>query len=59
MTRLERQAEYAYRYAERIGLMCGGLEPTLEQRESAHAEAVAACDKIDQQDKNDQEPLLI
>lgn len=59
MTRLERQAEYAYRKTEREGLLADGGNPTLSQMVIAEMEALEACDKIDQQDKNDQEPLLI
>lgn len=39
MTISEIQTELLYRIQERLGILCGMAEPTLEQREIAESEA--------------------
>jgi hypothetical protein len=39
MTTEEIQAEWHYRYQERLGIMCEDQEPTLEQKAIAYREA--------------------
>jgi hypothetical protein len=42
----EAKAEYDYRVTERLGIMCGEGEPTLEQINIAHSEAAAAIAEL-------------
>jgi hypothetical protein len=46
MTSEEAKAEYRYLLEERLGIMCGTAEPTMEQRTIAEAEALAAVESI-------------
>lgn len=39
MTESEIQAEWKYRYSERLGMMCEDREPTMEQKAIAFREA--------------------
>lgn len=50
MTERELQAEWRYRYEERLGIMCGDGDPTDEQRGIAMAEADEAIEKLKQND---------
>jgi hypothetical protein len=42
----ERRAEYNYRVQERLGILCGGRQPTREQLRIAHSEARRACGHV-------------
>lgn len=46
LTASELRAEYAYRYQERLGILCEDQEPTPEQKRIAHEEATAACNEL-------------
>lgn len=46
MTTTELQAEYRYRYLERLGMMCEDQEPTPAQREYAREEALKEVETL-------------
>ena len=46
MTESELQAEWDYRYNERLGIMCGSDQPTKEQDAIARQEADGAIEKL-------------
>lgn len=50
MTEKELKKEYLYRLEERLGIMCGDVEPTPEQRKLAHMEATEVINKLHQQE---------
>lgn len=52
MTTDELAAEWRYRYEERLGILCGGEKPTLEQEKIAHREADDAVERL----KNEKSP---
>ena len=45
-------AEYTYRYEERLAIMCGAGEPTVEQRAIADRDAKAAVEEIRKLEKS-------
>ncbi len=42
----DEDVEYRYRVSERLGILCGADEPTLEQLRIARREAEKACQEI-------------
>lgn len=40
------ELEFAYRVQERLGILCGTDDPTVEQLELATREADEACEKL-------------
>ncbi len=46
MTREEAHTEWCYRYAERLGILCGPMPPTQGQKELAAKEADEAVEKL-------------
>lgn len=51
MTDAELQAEWRYRYQERLGTLCGAGDPTPEQRALAVKEANAAIRQLSESGK--------
>ena len=46
----DEQTEWNYRFDERLGILCGPLKPTEEQKQMARMEASAAIERL--QDAN-------
>lgn len=51
MTAAEAKLEFDYRYAERLGHLCGASEPTREQIDLAFKEASEAVETLKREDK--------
>jgi hypothetical protein len=50
---LDLEAEWKYRYTERLGIMCGDKEPTQEQKNIAIKEANEAVAKLREEDESE------